>query len=310
MDQNTITMGDKDSSKLKHVNITESTPIKVNEQKISSYFKTLDTTPAMSEKGRSSKRKVISPIEEQNAKDSTIEIDEDQVAMNITTKLDAFKETFDSYMKVVFQKIKEQISEELDQFKKDIMQVLDKKEMQQKERVDITNTVKDIEKAQQYQTGEIEDLRNEHMLLLKKCQLQEGQLVKNEKDIEFLKEEVLQIQAGSMRDNLVYNNIEELAVETSEKTKDILINFMKKKLKIPDRLLQDITFDRVHRMGQKQHRPRPIVTKFNPYRGKELVLQHTKNLDKAKRFIISDQLPNKFAAKKTKTHATVSGCQE
>ena len=66
------------------------------------------------------------------------------------------------------------------------MPVLDKKEMQQKERVDILQTqLKDIEKAQQYQTGKIEDLRNEHMLLLKKCQLQEGQLVKMKKTLSF-----------------------------------------------------------------------------------------------------------------------------
>ena len=55
LDQNISTMEGKDKV------AKESTPVKTMEPKISSYFKTMDTTPNMSATERGNKRKIISP---------------------------------------------------------------------------------------------------------------------------------------------------------------------------------------------------------------------------------------------------------
>ena len=114
-------------------------------------------------------------------------------------------------------------------------------------------------------------------MLAKKCQLQEGQLAKNEKDIEQLKEDFLQIQAKSMQDNLIFFNIAETIGENSNRIKDTLTDFFKNELKMPEKLSQEIVFDNVHRIGPKQKKARPIFVHFHTLRGKMLVLQHAKN---------------------------------
>ena len=53
---------------------------------------------------------------------------------------------------------------------------------------------------------------------------------------------------------------------------------MKDELKIAENTLSTFTFDRIHRLGkQKLQKARPIVAKFNPYKGKVIVLSHLKN---------------------------------
>ena len=66
-----------------------------------------------------------------------------------------------------------------------------------------------------------------------------------------LKEEGLKLQCHSMKDNLVFTNIDESFEDRSEDTERVLTKFLEKEMKIPKEVLQKITFDRVHRMGRK-----------------------------------------------------------
>ena len=60
-----------------------------------------------------------------------------------------------------------------------------------------------------------------------------------------------------------------------------------------------MTFDRVHRLGRKKlHKTRPIVARFSPYKGKEIVLAHLKNLEKEKKFCVSEQIPDEMRSRK------------
>ncbi len=62
-----------------------------------------------------------------------------------------------------------------------------------------------------------------------------------------------------MRDNLVFSGIPESAEEDPEAT---VKNFIKTYLKLPEDTVENICFERVHRMGAKKPgapRPRPIV---------------------------------------------------
>ena len=131
------------------------------------------------------------------------------------------------------------------------------------------------------------------------CQIQAGQIAKNERDIQYLKGDIIELQARSMRDNLIFYNIKEAPNESSEVTKTLLKAFMKDELRIAEDTLSTVTFDRVHRLGkQRLYKTRPIVAKFNPYKGKEIVLSHLKNLDRKKKFGVCEQIPDEMRSRK------------
>ncbi len=64
-----------------------------------------------------------------------------------------------------------------------------------------------------------------------------------------IKETVIDLQARSMRDNLVFSGIPESAEEDPEAT---VKNFIKTYLKLPEDTVENICFERVHRMGAKE----------------------------------------------------------
>ncbi|KAL3973864.1 phosphatidylinositol phospholipase C, delta [Sarotherodon galilaeus] len=70
---------------------------------------------------------------------------------------------------------------------------------------------------------------------------------------------VIDLQARSMRDNLVFSGIPEAAGEDAETTAK---SFIKTHLKLPEDTVKNIVFDRV---------PRPIVAKFGHFKQKEQV---------------------------------------
>ena len=156
-----------------------------------------------------------------------------------------------------------------------------------------------MEKSLDYQSQETEDLKKENHGLLKKMQLYEGMICRNEKDTEYIKEDILQIQAKSMSANLVFHNIPEEDPESSDTTARILKQFFANELKIATPDMKFTELDKVHRFGRKWgKKPRPIVAKFLQFKGKEVVLRHAKNLDKSKKFGINEQLPMQLQNRK------------
>ncbi|KAL0151785.1 hypothetical protein M9458_052936, partial [Cirrhinus mrigala] len=84
-----------------------------------------------------------------------------------------------------------------------------------------------------------------------------------------IKETVIDLQARSMRDNLVFSGIPESAEEDTEAT---VKSFIKTYLKLPEDTVENICFERVHRLGPKKPgtpRPRAIVAKFGYFKQKE-----------------------------------------
>lgn len=108
-----------------------------------------------------------------------------------------------------------------------------------------------------------------------------------------IKETILDLQARSMRDNLVFAGIPERAEENPEET---VKSFLQQQLKLPLDAVRNITFHRVHRMGGKKQdsrRPRPIVAKFEHYKQKEQVRSRGREL-KGTDFSMNDQFPKEI----------------
>ncbi len=96
-----------------------------------------------------------------------------------------------------------------------------------------------------------------------------------------------------MRDNLVFSGIPESAEEDPEAT---VKTFIKTYLKLPEDTVENICFERVHRMGAKKPgapRPRPIVAKFGYFKQKEQVKSRGREL-KGTDFGVNDQFPKEI----------------
>lgn len=111
-------------------------------------------------------------------------------------------------------------------------------------------------------------------------------------------EDITDLQCRSMRDNLLFFNIEETA---NEACMDTIQRFCKQKLNIQE----DIEIDRAHRLGKRcELKTRPIVVKFRKYPQREMVQKQSKRL-KGTDFSISEQFPKPIQERRRKLMPTL-----
>lgn len=118
-------------------------------------------------------------------------------------------------------------------------------------------------------------------------------------DNKHMKESILDLQARSMRDNIVFSGIPEQSHENPE---DLLKDFMITKLHITPDLASSISFHRAHRLGKKKtpnKRPRPIVAKVEHYKHKVLIMSRGREL-RGTDLGINDQFPREIQDRRRK----------
>ena len=127
----------------------------------------------------------------------------------------------------------------------------------------------------------------------------EERISKLEKENQSTKEDLLYIQSQTMRNNLIFGNIEESAYETNQETERKVRDFIVQKLKIAQNVVDEIKFERVHRMGGKTgpDRTRLIVAKFTLFKDREMVRKQRKNLE-GSYYYLHEQFPKSVAAKR------------
>lgn len=108
-------------------------------------------------------------------------------------------------------------------------------------------------------------------------------------------EKITDIRWRNMRENLVFSGIDEATQfkEKGENCEDLIQEFIKNELQITD----NISFDRVHRLGRfnPRHRyPRPIVAKFTYYKDKERVKQTAVKKLKHTNYWVKDHYPQEI----------------
>ena len=133
-------------------------------------------------------------------------------------------------------------------------------------------------------------------LLLKVSSL-EGKNIRLEKQVERLNKKVEDLEWRDMRENLVFYNIEE---QEGENCETVITDFLKKKMNISAcdiysqaNLGGEIRIDTAHHLGKRNtsQASRPIVVKFVTRKGREMVLQHGKNL-KGMKYFVREQMPS------------------
>ena len=128
--------------------------------------------------------------------------------------------------------------------------------------------------------------------------IQEEKIDTLQKEVGKMKENMTYLQSQSMRNNLVFCNIQETPSERIAETEKKVREFMVEKLKIAQHLVDEMKLERVHRMtSQGGDAYRKIVCKFNQFQDRELVRKQSFNL-KGTNFYIHEQFPPEIVAKR------------
>ena len=72
-----------------------------------------------------------------------------------------------------------------------------------------------------------------------------------QKERDSMKEDIIYMKSQSMRSNLIFSRIPEENDETSEKIEEIVRDFLVDKLKLSKGKVDEIKFERVHRMENR-----------------------------------------------------------
>ena len=143
---------------------------------------------------------------------------------------------------------------------------------------------------------ENEGLVKENKELKSSVQTLSDKLTAATRDNKQLKETVLDLQARSMRDNLIFTGIPEHADRSPAEAESALRAFLTDKMKIPPDTAKHITFHHVHRLGPirpDNKNPRPIIAKVEHYKHKELIKGYGKEL-RGTRHGVNDQYPREI----------------
>ncbi len=165
------------------------------------------------------------------------------------------------------------------------------------EKVEINATnIRDLQTGSDFNGNIVETLQKDNDSLKLRCDMYEGRIIRLEKQLAATNEKVLDLTSRSMRNNLLFEGLPEVKDEKSEQTEGIVRDFVFDELKIQESDMGKIQFDGIHRTGPKGTKPRTIVARFNPRKGKDLVLRNTKNLDP--KYKINEQFPPEIAERR------------
>ena len=133
-----------------------------------------------------------------------------------------------------------------------------------------------------------------------------------------LRNELTKQVSRTMKANTVFYNIaemdfespEEMREETREETIAKVSGFLTDEMKMPQQIVQNLQYLKIHRLGNRQNKqnqqrlkkqnseevkppaPRPIIVKFLDS-DKEIVFKYVKNLDRSK-YAVADQFPYEY----------------
>ena len=117
-------------------------------------------------------------------------------------------------------------------------------------------------------------------------------------EIQLLKCRNIKLEAYTRRESIKIYNLQEIEGETPGDTEDLVRSMMEEKMKISSQDINDIRFERVHRLPTRRNPRRSTNTrpaKFSFYQDKEFVLSKVKNL-KGTKIGISHDYPKEMEA--------------
>ena len=140
-----------------------------------------------------------------------------------------------------------------------------------------------LKEASENTANEISNLKTTSVYTFANMDATTRELNDLKEEVEILKRRNIKLEAYTRRENMKIFGIKESAGETNEKTEELVRTMLTEKMKIPSDCVDDIRFERVHRMTTRQDRvnstkPRGIIVKFSFYQDKEYVWSFVRNL--------------------------------
>ena len=147
----------------------------------------------------------------------------------------------------------------------------------------VEQELKEMKHSLEFVHAEVKDIKDENEKRKKTDGETQQRLEKLEQINTDLNNRVIDLQARSMRDNLIFYNVEENEEENST---EIVHSLLESNFKMD---AKSIKIDRAHRMGKKQHG----AAKFNYFPDKVRILANAKNL-KGTNIGVSEQFPQEI----------------
>ena len=111
-----------------------------------------------------------------------------------------------------------------------------------------------------------------------------------------LERRIIKQECYNRRSNVKFFGIKDSEDELPSDTE--LRLFLKKEMQISKEDLEEMQFERVHRIpthpiaGKSTNKARPIIAKVSLFKDKELIKSHIKKLPKGRRYGVADDFPN------------------
>ena len=167
--------------------------------------------------------------------------------------------------------------------------------------------IRDLKESLEFTQQQLQEVQQDNAELrsaLTSVSSEVEQLRKNNRE---LKETILDVQARSMRDNLIFSGIPEKAQEDPEAQ---VRSFLVDALKMSAETANNIGFHRVHRLGQRRGtRPRPIIVKFEKYKEKVVVKGRGREL-KGTHYGMNDQFPREINERRKVLYPVLKSSRE
>ena len=153
---------------------------------------------------------------------------------------------------------------------------------------------KSLQTSLEYAQAEIEDLKTKTNYAVSQQEKINADQERINKEVKELQRRHIKLECHSRRGNLKFFGVSERERESNSDTEKVLREFMCTKLKIPPKDVEEIIFDRVHRISthtRDGRNSRPIIVKLSAYQDKNFIKSFIKNLPKGTHIGISDDFP-------------------
>jgi len=165
---------------------------------------------------------------------------------------------------------------------------------------------KQLKKAAEYTGKELTDLKT---CVANMCSQTAGgteEMQNLNMEIQQLKCRNIKLEAYTRRESIKIYNLQEIDGETPRDTEDLVRSMMEEKMKISQEDMNEIRFERVHRLPTRRNpgrskNTRPVIAKFSFYQDKEFVWSKVKILKVAK-IGISHDYPKEIEVIHTKMY--------
>lgn len=154
----------------------------------------------------------------------------------------------------------------------------------------VKNRVEELEKSTQFISETFDELSVKTDEAVSERAGIKKEIVKLTTENKQLREDIIDMQARSMRDNLLFFGLKE---DREENCTDVVLDFCENVLEMTN-AKDRLEIDRAHRLGKfKPDKTRPIVVKFNKFTQREEVRKNTKKLEKTG-YGIGQQFPKEI----------------